>query len=245
MTSRLAPSAAPSEVSSGSTSLRLSPFLMPRPTAITTSASPRSFSSSLASKARRLTRLSRSSASTGARMISPARPSTGAAGMVLRGRTVAICGRWSGHSMVAMMLPPMAGRVCKRFPVFSSMARSVQSAVSPACVMVAAKGISVRPVLVAPASMISGRWVSMRWVRHAAYGSGRKWASAASSTRRTLSAPRAIRPARSSSATCQPRRTAVRGVPRASANSRPRARSSWEIRWTRPSACSARIQTPS
>jgi hypothetical protein len=51
------------------------------------------------------------------------------------GRTVAICGRWLEQRIVAMMLPPKAGRVCSRSPVSGSMARPVQSAVRPQLAM--------------------------------------------------------------------------------------------------------------
>ena len=50
------------------------------------------------------------------------------------GRTVAICGRVCGHSMVAIMLPPKAGRVCSSIPSSSLISRRVQSAVKPASI---------------------------------------------------------------------------------------------------------------
>ena len=63
--------------------------------------------------------------------MTPSRPAS-RGGMPLDiGRTVAIWGRWFGVLMVAMILPPMAGRVWSRLPVPSSISSSVQSAVRP------------------------------------------------------------------------------------------------------------------
>ncbi len=71
-------------------------------------------------------------------------------------RTVAICGRWFGQTIVAMMLPPKAGRVWSRRPVSSSISRPVQSAVRPVSTRTATRGIMDRPRVVAPLSTISG-----------------------------------------------------------------------------------------
>ncbi len=58
--------------------------------------------------------------------------------------------------MVAMIFPPMAGRVWRRSPLPSSMESSVQSAVSPVPSFAARYGIRVLPVVVAAPRMTSG-----------------------------------------------------------------------------------------
>ena len=98
------------------------------------------------------------------------------------GRTVAICGRKSGMAMVAMVLPPNAGRVmssclCRvSLPGMGVMGKSpmsslVQSAVRPVCTVAATQGARSRPMAVAPKSTTSGlnsRMIAeMAWV----YGS--------------------------------------------------------------------------
>ena len=49
--------------------------------------------------------------STGTSTMVPARPSSAAGITMTPSRTVAICGLCSGLTMVAMMLPPNAGRI--------------------------------------------------------------------------------------------------------------------------------------
>ena len=78
-------------------------------------------------------------------------------------RTVAICGRTSGQMIVAMMLPPKAGRICIRLP-FSSMSRAVQSAVRPQRRYDATLGPRSRPTGVAPKSTEYGFSRSMSLV---------------------------------------------------------------------------------
>ena len=59
--------------------------------------------------------------------------------------------------IVAMMLPPKAGRVCSRcLPLSGSMARPVQSAVSPVSMSLASLGIRSLPVVVAAARTMAG-----------------------------------------------------------------------------------------
>ena len=55
-------------------------------------------------------------------MIVPRRLSSGSGMGITPSRTVAICGRWFGVMMVAMMLPPKAGRVWCRWVVSGSIA---------------------------------------------------------------------------------------------------------------------------
>ena len=110
-------------------------------------------------------------------MMSPFRPACTGAGRSECGLTVAICGRLSGVLMVAMMLPPAAGRVCNSSPVPSSISRFVQSAVRPARSRAAVQGMTVRPVVVAAASMMSGCSRLIKSHRQAVYGSGRNVAS--------------------------------------------------------------------
>ena len=69
---------------------------------------------------------------------------------------MAICGRVLGVTMVAMILPPKAGRVWSRFFVSGSIASSVQSAVRPALVATATREMRLRPMVVAPQRKILG-----------------------------------------------------------------------------------------
>ena len=73
-----------------------------------------------------------SSGATDSRTTMPDRVRSPGSACITLGRTVAICGRKPPLRMVAMMLPPKAGRVWSRSPVSGSMASPVQSAVSPA-----------------------------------------------------------------------------------------------------------------
>ncbi len=64
---------------------------------------------------RTLTRISSSGGAKSSRMIAAAAARRRRSGIGMTcGRTVAICGRNLSHMMVAMMLPPKAGRVCIR-----------------------------------------------------------------------------------------------------------------------------------
>ncbi len=76
------------------------------------------------------------------------------------GRTVDICGRYSGQTMVAMMLPPKAGRVMSRFREASSMAKAVQSAVRPVAARADTRGARSRPMVVAPKKTMPGLYRS-------------------------------------------------------------------------------------
>ena len=62
----------------------------------------------------------------------------------------------SAQTIVAMMLPPNAGRVCRSSFVSGSKSSCVQSAVRPQCRIDATVGASERPIVVAPTSTISG-----------------------------------------------------------------------------------------
>ena len=94
----------------------------------------------------------------------PLRDGSGSPFLNTFGRTVAICGRWFGVMMVAMMLPPNAGRVwCRSIcsaPVslffVSSTLSIVQSAVRPVRTFTATRAKNARPTAVAPARITSG-----------------------------------------------------------------------------------------
>ena len=81
----------------------------------------------------------------------------GSIGLIDFGRTVDICGRVSGVLMVAMIFPPIAGRILQQITSFGSISRLVQSAVRPVCNRMERYGITVLPVVVALARTISGR----------------------------------------------------------------------------------------
>ena len=66
------------------------------------------------------------------------------------GLTVAIWGRKFGQTIVAMILPPKAGRVIQRPFVSSSISSFVQSAVKPVCTLADTRGARSRPIAVAP-----------------------------------------------------------------------------------------------
>ena len=86
------------------------------------------------------------------------------------GRTVAICGRCSVQIMVAIRLPPKAGRVICRSPV-SPTSSLVQSAVSPVTLRAESRGPRSRPMVVAPISTTLGLNCLIMWVMACAYGS--------------------------------------------------------------------------
>jgi hypothetical protein len=118
-------------------------------------------SSTSAMKSRILARLVSNDLSASSLSSFPPSPFPAAGGFITRGRTVDICGRCLGHRMVAMMLPPKAGRVCSSSPS-SLMSSPVQSAVSPVWISTATRERKLRPAQVAPASMISGFFFLMR-----------------------------------------------------------------------------------
>ena len=91
----------------------------------------------------------------------PVRPAWGSPSGITPSRTVAICGPSQELTMVAMMLPPNAGRICisRFFRDFfatrsskSSISRAVQSAVRPVIRVEATRGARERPMWVAPNS---------------------------------------------------------------------------------------------
>ena len=166
-------------------------------------------------------------------------------------RTVAICGRCSGLTMVAMMLPPNAGRIwyrmfCQVSPlaVKSPMRRSVQSAVRPVRRALATRGARSRPVVVAPYRTICGSCWRMSVLTSRVYGRARYWPRSSWSARYTVSAPRATtsaaRPLRASP---DPASTAPTFAPRGAASSRARPSSSRLTSAASPSCCSMKTQT--
>ena len=80
----------------------------------------------------------------------PCLVSSGAGAVKTPGLTVAIWGRVSAQTMVAIRFPPKAGRVCLRRPVSGSISRTVQSAVRPVLKDAATMGAMVLPKGVAP-----------------------------------------------------------------------------------------------
>jgi len=61
------------------------------------------------------------------------------------GRTVDICGRCAGQTMVAMILPPKVGRVWSSSRASRSISSPVQSAVRPVLNVDATLGMKARP----------------------------------------------------------------------------------------------------
>ena len=72
------------------------------------------------------------------------------------GLTVAICGLWSGHTIVAIKLPPNAGLVANKSPLSTSTSKDVQSAVKPVSNLAATLGPKSLPMNVAPMKIIFG-----------------------------------------------------------------------------------------
>ena len=102
----------PSSSASSSSSLKLSGQPMPRPPETSTFASWMSiFSLTFLITSRISTFLRESRFGTSNFSTGHSAPSIGEMRCITPGRTVAICGRWSGQRIVAMMLPPNAGRV--------------------------------------------------------------------------------------------------------------------------------------
>ena len=79
------------------------------------------------------------------------------------GRTVDICGRCSLQMMVAIRLPPNAGRVISKSRS-SEISRAVQSAVRPVERRADSRGPKSRPMVVAPISTMAGRRCRMNCV---------------------------------------------------------------------------------
>ena len=113
-------------------------------------------------------------------------------------RTVAICGRLYGHAIVAIVLPPNAGRVIRSWfgmvsfvmlSVKSPISSTVQSAVRPVATRADTRGPKSRPIAVAPTNIISGLYSLITEASAWAYGSVRYTSSSLSSTTITLSAP--------------------------------------------------------
>ena len=133
-------------------------------------------------------------------MISALAPAIGSIFCITPGRTVAICGRLSGHAIVAIVLPPNAGRVINSWLCFCSfpstafrgkspISSCVQSAVSPVATLADTVGPKSLPIAVAPTSMMSGLYSLITEDNACAYGSVLYTSSAGSSTTITLSAP--------------------------------------------------------
>ena len=77
-------------------------------------------------------------------------------------RTVAICGLKFGETICAIILPPKAGRVCIKIFLSLSISKPVQSAVKPAYKFTAIRETKLLPVVVAPARIISGLYLSTK-----------------------------------------------------------------------------------
>ena len=122
---------------------------MPRPTTTSTSASVRVSCAAAVSTPRLRTRASGTSPSATS-STEPVRDASSAGAENTPGRTVAIWGRCAGQTIVAIRLPPKAGRVCWRSPACASTSSTVQSAVRPVCRRCATAGASTRPKTVAP-----------------------------------------------------------------------------------------------
>ena len=90
------------------------------------------------------------------RTMEPVRPGSGSRLGITPGRTVDIWGRCSVHMMVAIRLPPKAGRVIISC-LSSDISSFVQSAVRPVARRAESLGARSRPMVVAPKSTISGR----------------------------------------------------------------------------------------
>ena len=127
-------------------------------------------------------------------------PGFGSAFCITPARTVAICGLWSGHAIVAIVLPPNAGRVIRSWLCFCSLpgigligkspiSRTVQSAVRPVATLAETVGPKSLPIAVAPTNIISGLNSLITAVKAWAYGSVLYVSSSGLSTTITLSAP--------------------------------------------------------
>ena len=158
-------------------------------------------------------------------------PASFGAFCITPGRTVAICGRKSGQAMVAMVLPPNAGRVISSWLCFVSLPGTgfigkspissfVQSAVRPVWILAQTRGPRSRPIAVAPIRKISGLNSLITDAIACVYGSVRYSFNSGSSTTITLSAPYSAnwsaRPL-----TSEPTKTAVTSTPKSFANSLP------------------------
>lgn len=232
---RVHPSSAP--MSSASRLMRGRFFLDPMPRPTTTSRRASAIDAAAAAGLRSSTRTRGATpASSATSETVPVRDVSRAGAANTPGRTVAIWGRWAGQTMVAMRLPPNAGRVCWSSPVSGSADSAVQSAVSPVRSRTATAGASSRPNAVAPYRIASGRRsrasAQIQRAKTSASGSARR----ASRQTITSSAPAAMRsrgPAPSAAGPAPS--TAVSAQPRSSAIVRARPRSSRATGSTRPS----------
>ena len=147
--------------------------------------------------------------------------------------------------MVAMTLPPKAGRVWRRSrrPSCSPIARPVQSAVSPVRSRTARRGPRDLPREVAPISRMLGHTSPTSPAIAAVRASTRGLVRQGSSSRRTRSAPDITRELASPSST-GPGRAHTRGSASSSASSRPLLRSSKATSRTASPSRSANTMTP-
>ncbi len=138
--------------------MRPKPFGSPRPfpPETTISASTMLTSSGAGWKSRILTLSGSPSMFTGFSTISPLFEGSRSASFITLYLTVAIWGLLSVVMMVAMMLPPYAGRVWSRSWVSGSMSKPVQSAVKPVSRQAATFGPRDRPMAVAPTRKMLG-----------------------------------------------------------------------------------------
>ncbi len=97
-------------------------------------------------------------------------------GSITPGRTVANWGLLFSVTMLAMTLPPKAGRVWIKFPS-GSIARAVQSAVSPVRNSTESLGASARPSRVPPINTTDGLVSRMQPAAREAYQPDKKWSS--------------------------------------------------------------------
>ena len=171
----------------------------------------------------------------------PERASERSGARKVRGRTVAIWGRHTGVLMVAMTLPPIAGRVWSSSPVSRSISSPVQSAVSPVSSSAARAGRVVRPDVVAGARTTSGPSCRRRWARTFTSASWLYMDRTGCSTVITRSAP--LRRRTSGSSARPPERSIVVTVPpQESASSLAFPVSSKVTEWICPSRTSPRTK---
>ena len=106
--------------------------------------------------------LRRASSGSDSTKTAPVRAGSNAGARNTFGRTVPICGFVSGQILVAIRLPPKAGRV-QSTQRCASTSRCVQSAVSPVCSRQEMRGPRSRPTFVAPIMSTSGAYLRTRW----------------------------------------------------------------------------------
>ncbi len=103
----------------------------------------------------------------------PVRDGSGGSAFITFGRTVAICGRYFLHKIVAIIFPPNAGRLANSNPVSSSISSIVVSAVNPVGKSVAMALAKSFPDGVAPYKMTSGLCLWQQSSKARMYGSVR------------------------------------------------------------------------